>query len=26
MTLCFGISLTSPPPVLDPDIEAVMDL
>jgi len=26
MTLFFGISLASPPPVLDPDIEAVMDL
>ena len=26
MTLFFGISLSSPPPVLDPDIEAVMDL
>ena len=26
MTLFFGVSLASPPPVLDPDIEAVMDL
>ena len=26
MTLFFGISLASPPPVLDPDIEEVMDL
>ena len=26
MTLFFGISLSSPPPVLDPDIEAVMDI
>ena len=26
MTLFFGISLASPPPVLDPDIEAVMEL
>ena len=26
MTVFFGISLASPPPVLDPDIEAVMDL
>ena len=26
LTLFFGISLASPPPVLDPDIEAVMDL
>ena len=26
MTLFFGISLASPSPVLDPDIEAVMDL
>ena len=26
MTLFFGISLASPPPRIDPDIEAVMDL
>ena len=26
LTLFFGISLASPPPVLDPDIDAVMDL
>ncbi len=26
LTLFFGISLASPPPTLDPDIEAVMDL
>ncbi len=26
MTLFFGISLASPPPVLDPDIDAVMDI
>ena len=26
MTLFFGISLASPPPVLDADIDAVMDL
>jgi len=26
MTLFFGISLASPPPALDPDIDAVMDL
>ena len=26
MTLFFGISLASPPPTLDPDIDAVMDL
>jgi sodium/proline symporter/sodium/pantothenate symporter len=26
MVLCFGISLLSPRPQLDPDIEAVMDV
>ena len=26
MTLFFGISLASPPPALDPDIDEVMDL
>ena len=26
LTLFFGISLASPPPVLDPDVEALMDL